>query len=122
MEKNLKWYQRVPHTYVILFMMIIIAGILTWILPTGEYTRVMDEDLGREIVSPNTYERIDHPALSVFDLIKAIPIGMSAASEIIFLIMLSTAGFAIINETGALNNLVGAALKKVKTAHIQSLL
>lgn len=118
MEKELKWYQRVPHTYVILFMMIVIAGILTWVLPTGEYTRVLDEDLGREIVTPNTYEQVEHPPLTLFDLVKSIPIGMSAASEIIFLIMLSTAGFAIINETGALNNLVGSSLRRVKTANI----
>lgn len=118
MEKNLKWYQKVPHTYVILFFMIVVAGVLTWILPTGQYERVMDENLGREIVSPNTYERVEHTPLTVFDLVKAIPEGMSAASQIIFLIMLSTAGFAIINETGALNNLVGSALRRVKTANI----
>lgn len=118
MSQKAKWYQKVPHTYVILFLMIVIAGIMTWILPSGSFQRSFDEELKRQIVVPNTYERVDNTAINAFDLIKSIPEGMSAASQIIFLIMISTAAFAIINETGALNNLVGSALKKVKTSNI----
>ena len=34
-----KWYQRIPNTYIILFVLVCLAAILTWILPAGEYIR-----------------------------------------------------------------------------------
>ncbi|HAW71813.1 MAG TPA: hypothetical protein DCX37_11625, partial [Firmicutes bacterium] len=30
-----KWWERIPHTYVILFFMILLAALLTWVLPAG---------------------------------------------------------------------------------------
>ena len=34
---------KVPHTLVLLFSMILIAQLLTWILPRGEYERQTNE-------------------------------------------------------------------------------
>ena len=32
--------KKVPHTYTIVFSIIIICAILTWIIPGGEYARI----------------------------------------------------------------------------------
>ncbi|MBR3946891.1 MAG: hypothetical protein IKJ56_07295, partial [Bacteroidales bacterium] len=32
-------FKKVPHTYVIVFSIIIIAAILTWIVPAGQFER-----------------------------------------------------------------------------------
>ena len=33
---------KIPHTYVLIFCIVIIAALLTYIVPTGEYARVED--------------------------------------------------------------------------------
>lgn len=41
--------KKVPHTYTIVFSIIIICAILTWIIPGGEYARetVVDQWMNR---------------------------------------------------------------------------
>ncbi len=54
---------RVPHTLVLLFGMIVLALLLTWVLPAGQYERVENEH-GRMQVVPGSYEATpDHPTL-----------------------------------------------------------
>ena len=43
-------FKKIPHTYVIIFYIIIFAAILTWIIPGGEYNR-------KTITTPNGIER-----------------------------------------------------------------
>ena len=52
---------RVPHTLVLLFSMVIVAQLLTWILPQGEFQRRVNED-GREEVVAGTYAHIEDGA------------------------------------------------------------
>ncbi len=113
-----KWWERIPHTYVILFFMILVAALLTWVLPAGQFQRQDVEELGRPVVVPNSYERVPQNGVGIFDIFKSIPIGMVEASNIIFLIMISTASFGIINSTGALENGIGVILKKVNKSNI----
>ena len=51
MEKKKKG-AKIPHTYVILGIIIVIMTVLTWIVPAGEFDRAFDEATGRTIVVP----------------------------------------------------------------------
>ena len=44
MSEKEKRQFKIPHTYVILGMIIIIMAVLTWIVPAGEFDRITDED------------------------------------------------------------------------------
>jgi uncharacterized ion transporter superfamily protein YfcC len=48
----------IPHTFVILFFIIIIGAVLTWFIPGGEYERVtvMDSGVEREVVKSGSFE------------------------------------------------------------------
>lgn len=46
---------RVPHTYVILCSIILLAVIGTYVLAPGVYDRVKDERTGRTLVAPASY-------------------------------------------------------------------
>ena len=48
-EKNASGAQKkeLPHIFVILLVVIILATICTWIIPAGAYDRVMDEASGK---------------------------------------------------------------------------
>lgn len=116
MEQKKRWYQKMPHTYVILFGMALIAAVLTWVLPAGSFERAIPEGMSRAVIVPGTYATMENTPIGLWALFKAIPEGMIAAGNIIFLIMLSTGCFAIINKTGALEGGVGIILKKVNSA------
>lgn len=113
-----KWWERIPHTYVILFFMILLAALLTWVLPAGKFERQAIEGLSKPVVVPGSYHSVPQNGVGFFDIFKSIPQGMVAASSIIFLIMISSASFGIINSTGALNNGIGVILRKVKVSNI----
>ena len=50
---------KVPHTYVILFSVIIIMSILTYVIPAGEFDRVKEEATGRTLVSPDSFHNVE---------------------------------------------------------------
>lgn len=93
---------KVPHTYVILFSVIIIMAILTYIIPAGEYDRVKDPATGRTVVDPASFHAVEQNPTTPFDLVQAVPKGMNAAAGIIFFIFIIGGAFQIIAATGAI--------------------
>ena len=39
-----------PHSLIIIFLLICVAAVMTWVIPAGEYVRVEDPATGRMIV------------------------------------------------------------------------
>lgn len=92
---------KVPHTYVILFAMIIIIAILTYVIPAGQYQKI-ESSTGRMIVDPASYQQIDSAPAKLFDVLKAFPKGLAAAQSIVFFIFIVGGSFNVINQTGAI--------------------
>lgn len=101
---------KVPHTYVLLFMVIIVCAIASYIVPAGVYDRVKDPDTGRTIVDPGSFHRVDQTPVGIFDIFLSIPKGMKAASEIIFFIFIVGGAFGIIQATGFVEASIGRAV------------
>ena len=87
------------------------AGIMTYIVPAGEFDRA--EVGGRMGVVAGTYHRVDQAPVGLFDLFTALPIGMVKAASIIFITLISGALFGLLNATGALENAVGLAVRRI---------
>lgn len=115
-EKKKKWYLRIPNTYVILFIMILFATLLTWIVPAGEFDRV--ESGGRMLIKNGTYHAVDSSPVNLFDIFSSIPKGLQGSAQIIFMILLSSGAFGLINSTGAIENAIGVMIKKTQKANI----
>ncbi len=45
-----------PHTFVILIIIIAIAVVLTWIIPSGEYARIEDPVSGSTVVDATSFQ------------------------------------------------------------------
>lgn len=116
--KKKHWYERMPHTYVILFALIVLSAVLTWVLPAGQYKRTIPKGSVREQVVPGTYAQTEQHGIGIAGILKSIPQGMDGACTIIFMIMVSTAAFHVIRSTGALDNGIGAVMQKVKSSKI----
>ncbi|MFO7978618.1 MAG: hypothetical protein R6U64_08155, partial [Bacteroidales bacterium] len=54
--------KKVPHTYVIVFGIIVIAAVLTWIIPPGQYTEQTYEVDGEEHTQMVFYYESNLPA------------------------------------------------------------
>ena len=64
-----KWYDYIPHPVVMLFGILVLAALLTHILPAGVYERVAFE--GRTKVVPGSYQTVEATPVGFFDLFKA---------------------------------------------------
>lgn len=58
-NKKGKWYDHMPHTFIILFGIIVIATVMTWLVPAGEFNRAADPESGRMIIEQGTYHVVD---------------------------------------------------------------
>lgn len=103
---------RVPHTLVLLFSMVLIAQLMTWILPQGQFERSTNE-VGREEVVAGTYELIDDgDRVPWHKAFTAIPDGFAAAHDIIFFVFLVGGAFAVLRRTGAIDSLIAWLLER----------
>ncbi|MCG8459668.1 MAG: AbgT family transporter [Holophagales bacterium] len=101
---------RVPHTLILLFAMNVVALLLTYVLPQGEFERVTNEE-GRQQVVAGTYHHLeDAERPNPLSLFSAIPRGMAEAQDIIFFLFLVGGSFAVLRATGAVDALLGFLL------------
>jgi uncharacterized ion transporter superfamily protein YfcC len=97
---------RFPHPLTLLVLCVLVAAILTWVLPAGQYDRREDPVAQREVVVAGTYHAVHASPVGPFDALVAIPKGMADASAIIFYVFLVGGAFAVVERTGALAQLV----------------
>jgi len=104
---------KVPHTLVLLFGMVGLAQILTYLLPAGAFDRV-ENAAGRLQVVPGSFHMTpDVEALSPLAIFTAIPKGFSAAHEIIFFVFIIGGAFAVLRASGAVDAALGALLRRL---------
>ena len=103
---------KVPHTLVLLFGMVLVAQVLSYLLPAGSFERA-ENAAGRLQVVPGSFKLTPNTeALSPFAFLTAIPKGFSEAHEIIFFALIIGGAFAVFRATGAVDAAMGALLKR----------
>lgn len=101
-----------PHTFVILVVIILIATALTWVIPSGEYARIEDPISGRKIVDATSFTYVDNVRVSPIQLPMLIINAFSANADLITLILLSGAAIHMLTATGALQALVASIVRR----------
>ncbi len=97
--------KRVPDVFVIVFSLILLAAVLTWVLPGGVYDRV-EVEVGegtREVIDPESF-RFEASDPQTFEIFTA-PINgflRHGIMEIVIFIFLVGGSFYVLNETGAI--------------------
>jgi len=104
---------QLPHIYMLLFCIIVFCTILTWVLPAGEFDRVVNE-AGRTVAVAGTYHTVESTPVGFFQMFQAIYNGFVNAGEVIFFVFISYASINIIISSGAFNGLVAFLLKFLK--------
>ncbi len=112
---------RFPTAFTILFGLIVLVAALTWIIPAGQYERVVNPALDREVPVAGTYVETEPNPQGIFDVIMA-PIGglynpaTNEANAIdVALFVLVIGGFiGVVTSTGAINAGIGSAMTALK--------
>jgi len=111
LKSGSSFFKRIPHAITMLFGIIILVTILSYIIPAGTYERVIAD--GRSTVVPNSYKTIASTPVGFLDMFKAIPLGFKAAVEIIFIVLAGAIMFGFMDKSKAVENGVGALVKKL---------
>jgi uncharacterized ion transporter superfamily protein YfcC len=104
--------KKIPHTLVIVSIILVIFLILTWIIPAGEFDR--HEYSGRQVVVPGTYHHVDPKPQGIMELFTAPIRGMISAAQIIAFVLLIGGAFGVVNKTGAINAGLAGILERTK--------
>ncbi len=102
---------RFPHEFIIILVLIVLACILTYIVPAGNYTRVKTES-GTTVVDATSFSYVTASPESFLKIPEDIVEGFYNARQLIFAILIFTGGMQIIMATGALQNLTGVIIHK----------
>ena len=100
---------RVPHTFALLFGLIVLAAAATHVLPAGEYGRV--ERGGRRVVEPGSYRAVAARPAGPAEVFLAWPRGLEATAQIVFFIFLVAGAFNVVNATGATEAAIAAVVR-----------
>jgi uncharacterized ion transporter superfamily protein YfcC len=103
---------KLPNTYVLISIFIVIAAICTYIIPAGEYDLVKNATTGRMVVDATSFHYIESNPASLIDVFLSIPLGMKQGATIIFLIFIIGGSFQVIDDTGALSISISALVDK----------
>jgi uncharacterized ion transporter superfamily protein YfcC len=102
-----------PHPLVLLSGCVFIAAAATWVLPAGEFDRVLDPELGREVAVAGSYHPVEADPVGVMDALVAVPRGINEVADIIALIFLIGGALTVVDATGALGRGVGWLVRAV---------
>jgi uncharacterized ion transporter superfamily protein YfcC len=102
---------RVPHTYVLLFGLIILAAISTWVIPAGSYNRVIER--GRELIDPGSFRPVEARPAGIPSLLMAFPRALAEVADIVFYIFIIGGAFGVLNRTGAIQSGIHSLVRRM---------
>lgn len=101
-----------PHTYVIIMSLVILATVLTYVIPAGQFDRIKDESVGKTIVVADKFQYIDKTPVSFIDIPAKIVQSFNKSSSIIFIILIVGGAFQVIISTGVFQVFTSRLVKK----------
>ena len=104
---------RIPHTLVLLFGMMVLALLATWLLPQGRFETVVDPH-GHELVVPGTYAAAsERVTLSPLAVLTVVPRALAAAQDIIFFVLIVGGAISVLRATGVIDALLGWIFRRI---------
>lgn len=104
---------RIPHTLALLFGIMVLALISTWLLPQGSFQMEVNE-AGRQMVVPGTYAVHDERVwLTPLVLLTSVPKALAFAQDIIFFLLIVGGALAVLRATGMIDAVLGWMLQRI---------
>lgn len=116
LETQAKNEKKGINAFVLLFGVLVIMTILSYILPAGQYARELID--GRNVVVQGSYQTMARTPVDFFHLFTSIHQGLVEAAPIVFYIIIIGGMINVMNSTGALNGLLGATAEKLAKSRL----
>ena len=99
--KEKKEFQ-MPNSFALLFIIIAVMAILTYLIPAGQFERI-EGATGRLEVIPGSYQLIEKTPETIFDIFLAIPEGIISAAGMVVCTLMIGGGMEVVSKSGALH-------------------
>ncbi len=103
---------KMPSTAALLFLMIVVVTVATYIIPAGEFQRVVDEETGRTVVVAGTFEKVTQVPVGVQGMFSSVYRGLTDAAEIIAFVFVVGGSFGLVSASGAINAALGRMIQR----------
>jgi uncharacterized ion transporter superfamily protein YfcC len=97
-----------PHPLILLLGGVVVAALLTWILPAGQYARRDDPVAHRSVVVAGTYHAVARAPVGAFAAVVSVPRGFVDAADVIALVLIAGGAWLVLDRLGTLGRIVGA--------------
>lgn len=108
--------EKFPHTFIILFLLVFLSSILTYLIPAGQFERTFNETIGQTLVIPGSYVQVEQspvaPWLILHKFYEALCLPKTAS--IMWLILITGGSFQVIMKAGCIPGLCSRALTRFK--------
>ena len=112
MEKGkVKKQFKMPHTFVIIFVIIVTAVVLTWIIPGGQYTRYANEQ-GIKVIDPSKFNYIKNTPVNPIKIPMYIVEAFIKNVDLLLVILFSGGAFHMLTKSEALQTVIAKLAKK----------
>lgn len=101
----------VPHTFIIIFFIILFAVLLTWIVPGGKYARITTEQ-GIKVIDPNKFEYIKNTPVNPLKIPMYIVQAFCKNIELLLVVLFSGGSFHMVTKSGALQSIIAKIANK----------
>ena len=104
-EKDKKRSFKLPHTLVLIYLIVLIMYALTWVVPSGSFQRMEKSVEGtvRQVTVPGTFSYAEKTRVSPTILLTAPVRGFQDGALIIAFLFIIGGAFAVIQETGTID-------------------
>lgn len=104
---------KIPHTYVIIFSIILVAAAFTWFVPGGTFERekLVTSSGTSEVIKANSFQYVDNVP-QTWQIFSAFYKGFVRSPKIIVFILILGGAFWLLNESKAIDMGVYSFLKK----------
>lgn len=109
MKENKKAF-KMPHTFVIIFIIILAAVAMTWLIPAGEYVRI-ENAAGIKVIDPSQFSYIDANPVNPFLIPLYIVKAFISSIDLLLVILFAGGAFHLLTQTGALHAIIAKMAK-----------
>ena len=110
-----------PTAYTILFVLIALVAVATHFVPAGQYDRVMNEELGREVPVPGSYQVVESNPQGFFDVLMAPVAGFydpgsyeAQAIDVALFVIIIGGFLGVVTKTGAIDAGIARSMQRLQ--------
>lgn len=102
---------KMPHTFVIVGIIILAAVVMTWLIPAGSYVRVENAQ-GIKVVDPQQFSYVERAPINPLKIPLYIVKAFTKNADLLWVVLFSGGAFHLITLSGALQAVIARVAKR----------